>query len=514
MSFLEKKIIQQLKIENATVKYRDQVLFSGLNLEINENEHWAVVGEGGSGKSALLKALVGRYVISHGKISHLWYETYKQEHTITDPLFSRSRLMAYVDVRHDFKNLSNTRDFFYQQRFNAGYSDNTPTVRDFLREKAAEHFFPEHLKTQWTTKWTIDRVVETFHLESLLTTHLIKLSNGETKRLRMAAALLKNPKILLLDNPLNGLDVATREGFEDIFADITASGTTIIMATRPREIPEIITHVAVLHRDRQLTAMPRHRFVPERIDVASHPLPDPVGLQKVMRHKDRAHYDVLVGMKNVRVAYGETVIFENINWEIRPGDCWALSGPNGSGKSTLLALINGDHPQAYANDIVLFDVKRGSGESIWDIKRKIGFMSPELFQYFPYHFTGVQVVESGFYDTIGLIGHSRPDNREIAERWMDVMGLSEVRDVRLADMPATRQRLCLLARAMVKNPHLLLLDEPCLGFDRHQQERFKHLVDAMAKIADFGLVYVTHHQESLPKCINKTLSLGHLQMTP
>ncbi|MEZ4551917.1 MAG: hypothetical protein R2874_16020 [Desulfobacterales bacterium] len=168
----------------------------------------------------------------------------------------------------------------------------------------------------------------------------------------------------------------------------------------------------------------------------------------MMRHKGRARYDVLVGMKNVRVAYGETVIFENINWEIRPGIA-GPSGPNGSG-NPLAGLINGDHPQAYANDMVLFDVNAAAASLGHQEENR--FMSPELFQYFPYHFTGVQVVESGFYDTIGLIGHSRPDNREIAERWMDVMGLSEVRDVRLADMPATRQRLCLLARAMVKNP--------------------------------------------------------------
>ncbi|MEZ4602971.1 MAG: ABC transporter ATP-binding protein [Desulfobacterales bacterium] len=144
--FLGEKIIQRLKIENATVKYRDQVLFSGLNLEINENEHWAVVGEGGSGKSALLKALVGRYVISHGKISHLWYETYKQEHTIADPLFSRSRLMAYVDVRHDFKNLSNTRVFI-----SSGSTRDTATIRQPLGifyGKKPQNLLPDHLETK------------------------------------------------------------------------------------------------------------------------------------------------------------------------------------------------------------------------------------------------------------------------------------------------------------------------------------------------------------------------------
>lgn len=491
---------QLLKIQNATIKYRNQELFTGLDFEIRKNEHWAIVGESGSGKSALLQAMAGRYVVSCGKIVHAWYERYKKKHTILDPLFSYRNRVSYVDVRHDFKNLSNTADFFYQQRFNAGFSDDAPTVDDFLKETAG--------KKVPAGFWTIGRVVESFNLELLRSKHLIKLSNGETKRLRMGAALLKNPRLLLLDNPLAGLDAESRGKFEDIFVKIAESGICLIMATSPLEIPKIITHVGALNKSRELTACKKRKFIPEHLPESSHGIPDSKKLQKLMRRKDKAPHDVLMAMRNVRVAYGKSVIFDNINWEIRPKDCWALSGPNGSGKSTLLSLINGDHPQAYANDIVLFDRKRGTGESIWDIKKKIGFMSPELFQYFPYQFTGVQVVESGFYDTIGLLGQGRAENREIAEQWMNVMGLSTVKDVRFAEMSATRQRLCLLARAMVKNPQLLLLDEPCLGFDRYQQQAFKNLIDSMTTISDMGIVYVTHHYESLPECITKTLNLG------
>lgn len=471
-----------------------------MNLAINQNEHWAIVGPGGSGKSALLKALAGHYVASRGKIDHIWYEQYKKDHTISDPLFSHRNLIACVDVRHDFKNLSNTSDFYYQQRFNAGYADNSQTVADFLKEMAG----PETPDV----KWSLGMVYEAFNLEPLRKKNLIKLSNGETKRLRLGAALLKNPKILLLDNPLSGLDLETREKFEAIFTEIGASGISIIMATGPFEIPEVITHVGALNKERELRIYPRQHFIPDTIRVSSRGLPDNGSLQRLMAGKEKSGFDVLVDMKNVRVAYGETVIFENVNWVVRPGDCWALSGPNGSGKSTLLSLINGDHPQAYANNIVLFDRKRGSGESIWDIKKKIGFMSPELFQYFPYHFTGLQVVESGFYDTMGLFGHSRQENREAAEAWMEVMGLPEVKDVRLAEMSATRQRLCLLARAMVKNPHLLLLDEPCLGFDSQQQQEFKHLIDTMAGISYLAVIYVTHYRETLPACITQHLRLG------
>jgi len=458
------------------------------------------VGESGSGKSALLKTLAGHYFVSAGKITYGFYEQYRQEHSIKDPLFSHRNLMAYVDVKHDFKNLSNTSDFYYQQRFNAGYADNAQTVGDFLKDNAGSEN-PD-------SKWPLSRVYEIFNLEALRHKHLIKLSNGETKRLRIGTALLKNPKLLLLDNPLAGLDVETRAKFEDIFAAIAASGIAIVMTTSPFEIPKIITHVGALNKDRQLTACKKEAFIPAVQASAPSVMAEADNLDKLLNRKNRAYYNTLVSMRNVRVAYGETVIFDNINWEIRPGEHWALSGPNGSGKSTLLSLINGDHPQAYANEIVLFDRKRGSGETIWDIKKKIGFMSPELYQYFPHHYTCLQVVESGFYDTIGLFSPGKKKNREIAEQWMAVMHLSDIRSSHMYEVSTSRQRLCLLARAVVKNPYLLMLDEPCLGFDRRQQQDFKNLIDKMAELSDLTVIYVTHHQESLPACITKTLKLG------
>jgi len=491
-----------LKIENAIVKYRDQVLFEGLDFEVGKNEHWAIVGENGSGKSALLQVLAGRYFISSGKITRNYYEIFKKEHTISDPLFSHQNLISYVDVKHNFKNRSNMGDFFYQQRFNAGYADNAPTVEAFLNDKVCGKN-PDG-------KWNLDNVYEIFKLEPLRQKHLIQLSNGEAKRLRIGAALLENPILLLIDNPMAGLDVHTRKLFEGIFVKIADSGICLVMVTSPFEIPKIITHVAALNKSRKLKTHKRQVFqtgLDRAGKVADKTLPDTNKLKSLMRHHEKIHFDVLVNMKNVRVSYGETVIFDNIRWTVRPGDRWALSGPNGSGKSTLLSLINGDHPQAYANEITLFDRKRGSGESIWDIKKKIGFMSPELFQYFPYHFTCLQVVESGFYDTIGLLRQSQGPNRDIAEQWMAVMGLTSIKDMRLYEVSTSRQRLCLLARAMVKNPYLLLLDEPCLGFDRNQQQAFKILIDEMAEISNLAIIYVTHRQETLPGCITKRLML-------
>mgnify|MGYP006285805389 FL=1 len=487
-----------ISIENTDITYHQQRIFSNLNLEIRKNQHLAVVGESGSGKSALLRALDGQLPVLKGKIRHSEYDRL-QNAPHEAPAAANRRRSVYVDIRHDFQPPAGAGRFYYQQRFNAGYADHAPTVAQYLAEKAQ--------KASPDTPWTLERIYACLQLESMGRRHVIKLSSGESKRLRIAAALLQHPVLLLLDCPLAGLDEKTRQIFEDLFFQIADSGIWLVMATNPDQIPGVITHVAVPTPEQNLQVFQKNAFCasfgqsrfPGQADIRQ--------LRTLMNNSARQRFNLVVGMKNVRVAYGSTVIFENINWQIRQGEHWALSGPNGSGKSTLLSLINGDHPQAYANDIVLFDRKRGSGESIWDIKKKTGFMSPELFQYFPLRYTCVDVVESGFYDTLGVLRKTIPQNRQKAEQWMNILGLSIFSGRYFSQLSAGKQRLCLLARALVKNPYLLLLDEPCQGLARSQQRAFQQLTETIAAISDITIVYVTHHAEQLPSCIQNTLHL-------
>lgn len=479
-------------IKHITVRFLNNTIFTNLNFTVNKGEHWALIGESGSGKSALLQTIAGNLNITQGEVVYnLKY------HSLNDQIADR-KLIALVEPRHHFRNLSNTTDFYYQQRFNSFDSEDALTVEQYLQT------IPSTLLNAY---WTLDKVVTTLKLDLLLKKQLIKLSNGETKRLMIAAALLKNPVLLLLDNPLTGLDVQTRKEFDSIIKQITDAGTTIIMATSPYEVPDAITNIAVLNKGEISQILSKAEYEPNLFISKTDTSIDNEELKQLLSAHNQANYTQIVNMNNVTIKYGENVVLNKVNWQIKPGERWALLGPNGAGKSTLLSLINGDNPQAYANDIILFDKKRGTGESIWDIKKKIGFMSPELHQYFPTDNSCLQVIESGFYDTLGLFRKSSPNKAETALRWMKALEIDQYARILLKNIPASAQRLCLLARALIKNPDLLIFDEPCQGMDTHQQQHFKNLVDAICTQSNVTLIYVSHYQHEIPDSVSQTLQL-------
>ncbi|OCX51334.1 ABC transporter [Mucilaginibacter sp. PPCGB 2223] len=488
-----------LSIRNITVRYLDQTLFTNLDFDISKGEHWALVGESGSGKSALLQTMAGKFNVVGGSIHHWYFENMLKANPDQDAYLTHHKLIAIVSPKHSFRNLSNTADFYYQQRFNSSDSEDAPTVEAYLNGiEPVSHI---------SQFWTIERVIDRLNLQPLRDKQLIKLSNGETKRLMIAAALLKHPVLLLLDNPLTGLDVHSRAGFDQIINEIARSGITIVMATSPAEIPRTITNVAILHQGKIIDRLPKADFKPEMVNIAETAKINTDELQHLLSATPAQSFDHIVKMEQVSIRYGENQVLDKVDWTIKQGEHWALLGPNGAGKSTLLSLINGDNPQAYANDIVLFDRKRGSGESIWDIKNKIGFVSPELHQYFPTENSCLQVIESGFYDTLGLFRPSQSAKAEIALRWMKLLELEADARKPLKSISASKQRLVLLARALVKNPPLLIFDEPCQGLDAHQQLHFKHVVDAICILGNTTLIYVTHYQHEIPDSVNLILRL-------
>jgi len=488
-----------LSIADAVLKLGNVLVFNGLNFSVNKGECWALIGESGTGKSALLQVIAGKFHLSAGSVRYYFHEEFLERHPEHEAHLTFHRLIALVESRHHFRNLSNTGDFYYQQRYNSSDSEDALTVDEYLGSvKPYSH--EAHY-------WTLEKTVEKLHLGQLRDKQLIKLSNGETKRLLIAAALLKNPTILMLDNPLAGLDVQMRAEFNTIISDITGSGITVIMATSPFEIPGSITHVGVL-KGGNMSVMGKKQFNPtlfasdKKDDINRNELSELLNIKA-----EYLVYDWIVKMDKINIRYGEKQVLKDVNWHIKQGERWALLGPNGAGKSTLLSLINADNPQAYANNIILFDRKRGSGESIWDIKSKTGFISPELYQYFPTDNSCLQVIESGFFDTVGLFRPSDAKKSAIALRWMKALEIDQYARQLLKNIPASAQRLCLLARALIKNPTLLIFDEPCQGLDQHQVLHFKSIIDTLCELSNVTMIYVTHYQHEIPDSVTKILKL-------
>ena len=470
-----------LEIKNLTVQLGGETLLDNIYFTINKNEQWAIIGSSGSGKTLLAQILAGKYFYK-GKIEYYFPVKKKDKNSI-----------IIVEQQHRFKNLSNTNDLYYQQRFNSYDSQQTITVQQELEQHFAENVFINN-------KW-----LDVLHVRNLLNEPLIQLSNGENKRVQLAIALLENPELLILDNPFTGSDVEGRETLQHIIQTISQKEIHIILITSCNEIPESITHIANLEKGKLIFAGKKESFRSKNLSYQKNKLDTEILNQlKIFQQNDFA---IAIKMVNVSVRYGEKKILNNINWEVKKGECWSLSGPNGAGKSTLLSLITADNPQAYANEIYLFDKRRGRGESIWDIKQKIGFASPELHLYFDYSATCFEVIASGFFDTIGLFRRLSEEQEKKILLWLKLFQLENLRLKRLSQISISEQRKTLLARALIKIPPLLILDEPCQGLDDEQTFYFSNLINQICKAFNTTLVYVSHYQNQIPECVNNFLRL-------
>ena len=350
-----------------------------------------------------------------------------------------------------------------------------------------------------------ERIIREFGLKPLLNERLIELSNGERRKVSIAQALLKNPALLILDNPFEGLDVKFRATLKkNLETLMRGDARVIIVGTGREEMPSGITHVLRIGEDHMVSVGLRDDMLSGSGSTGK----VSPGKKKPAPKKSSK---ILVVMKNVNVSYNKIPVLRKLSWTVREGEKWALFGPNGAGKTTLLSLILGDNPQAYANDITLFGKRRGSGESIWEIKRKIGWVSPELQLYYPAEATCLDVVCSGFFDTVGLYRAPSPRQEKVASSWLKRFGLAERADVLFEDISEGEERLVLLARALVKDPALIVLDEPCQGLDAANRDHVLAAVDSVAAHPRRSMIYVTHRTDELPSSITHVLNLKRLR---
>jgi molybdate transport system ATP-binding protein len=466
-----------IEANNITVNRGAITVIRDISFSLSKGDHLAIIGNSGGGKTTLGLAIAGR----------AWY---KGSIEIAEPYGQR---ISWIEQQHHFKNLSNTSDFYYQQRFNSSDAEDAHTVQQTLAETGGD----------------IAAVLKTMKIEYLADEPLIQLSNGENKKLQLATALLQEPSILIMDQPFIGLDAVSRKDLHQIINHLASQGLVIILITTPDEIPSCITQVLVLENGIQqsLTDVKSFNSNYSNKTKTKQVTFDEQQLKDFLSQQNGDGFEYAIRMNNVTITYGEKKILAGVDWEVKNGERWLLSGPNGAGKSTLLSLVTGDNPQAYANEIYLFDKKRGSGESIWDIKRKIGFLSPELHLFFDQGCSAFEAIASGLFDTIGLFRQLNDEQIQLVDHWMKITGIHQLRQKRLFELSAGQQRIVLLVRALVKNPPLLILDEPCQGLDREKEADLLELINAVCLFGNKTMVFVTHYANDRPDCIKNFIAL-------
>jgi molybdate transport system ATP-binding protein len=466
-----------LSAELLSIQAGARPLLQDLTFSMGRGEHWILTGSAGVGKSTLGKALCG--LIFHRGVLH-------------------APPSLFVDQWHHFKDRTGlSSQFYYQQRYNSQDSENAVTLLEELLAAG-----PAGADSSAAEAWAILRAL---HVDHRADASLVQLSSGEHKKLQLARAFLAKPQLLVLDNPYLGLDAATCANLDELFSKLAASGTQLIIIGDTAQVPSVITHIATLRTD-ALTIVPKAAY--ELIHSGASELPEaPVVLPAYLAETQPVGdtFSTFIRMENVSVGYDGKTVLDNISWTVERGEHWWLKGHNGAGKSTLLSLVVGDNPQAYANTIYLFDKRRGTGESIWDLKRKIGYISPELHWYFDQQTTCAEAIATGFFDTTGLYRAIGAEQASMVDQWLDVFDLGAFRSRRLQDLSIGRQRLTLLARALVKNPPVLILDEPCQGLDETQAAHFVRVVDKLME--GRTLLYVSHRVDQLPSCIDHILAL-------
>ncbi|PMH44464.1 ABC transporter [Vibrio sp. 10N.286.49.B3] len=351
-------------------------------------------------------------------------------------------------------------------------------------------------------------IVDKTNLALLLGRGFRELSTGETRRLMLARALLSKPELLILADPYTGLDSAHRDHLSKLLNELSRSIQIILATSRESEIGDYITHVALFDQQgnhdnvltKTMTIEQWHQdpLIAQLKAQSAQYSESMLAFIKGNQHQS-SFQNPIIEIKNGRVEYTDDVIFRDVNWQINSGQHWQVRGPNGCGKSTLLGMIFGDHPQCYSNDITIFGMQRGSGESVWDIKRHIGMVSSALHLQYRVNCSALEVVLSGFYDSIGVYKHPSVLERKQAQAWLRFFHMDHLSRNAFKSLEYGQQRLLLIARALVKKPSLLILDEPYQGLDFLNRRLVFNGLELIAAENLSQLLYVSHyHEDTLP----------------
>ncbi|CFQ29573.1 MULTISPECIES: molybdate ABC transporter ATP-binding protein ModF [Yersinia] len=444
-------------------------------------DSWAFVGANGSGKSALAKALSGELTLLNGSRQSDF------RHTVRLSFEQLQQLVSEEWQRNNTDLLSADED------------DTGRTTAEIIQEECQD---PQRCQ----------QLAEQFGISHLLSRRFKYLSTGETRKTVLCRALMPQPDLLILDEPFDGLDVTARAQLAGMLSTLSAQGVTLVLVlNRFDDIPDFVQYVGVLAECHLTHSGPRQQILSEALiaQLAHSENLDGLLLPETEHPQQRGlpQDNPLIILRNGVVEYNDRPILHNLSWQVNPGEHWQIIGQNGAGKSTLLSLITGDHPQGYSNDLTLFGRRRGSGETIWDIKRHIGYVSSSLHLDYRVSSSLRNVILSGFFDSIGIYQAVSDRQQQLADEWLALLGFSaSAASQPFHSLSWGQQRLALIARALVKHPALLILDEPLQGLDPLNRLLVRRFIDVMIGEGETQLLFVSHHAEDAPQCITHRLT--------
>lgn len=469
----------EIKCQNATLSYRGQEVLSGLSFHLPVQNHACIHGPIGSGKTMLMRSLMGLAQLKSGKITF-----YSNELEISRFEFLKQALLVDFTKPNKFFNPVN---HFYQQRYHHQLEDESSksiTLRTFLELNG----------------FSLDDQKVTFslareNLQESLTKKLIQLSSGQRKKLQLLTALLQQPKVLLLDSPYIGLDIEGRNDLNHWLLElVNENDLQIILAADRRDVPDWIKYnIKLATRIPEANKNEIHAFNKLKLSLSN--------------HKPDSDSEPILEIRDLNLKLGETYLFQNLNWKLANGERLAITGKNGIGKSTLMSLIYADNPKVYRYKVRMFGIRRGEGDNIWDVKRRIGFVSSELHIYFTEQMSCLEVIATGIFDTKYIPRKLTPDEICTIEWYAAYFDISHLLDKIYTNTSFGEQRVVLFIRALIKNPKLLLLDEPYQGFDPQSISKANNLINHIVRQTNNSIIFISHYPNEIPSCINRIIQL-------
>ncbi len=481
-----------IQLSGALARHPERRLAAPVSLSVEKGRVVAICGPNGAGKSLLVGLLTGSLPALGDTVR------YSLGADGAGRPSERIRLVAFRDA------YGGNEPAYYQQRWNRADEQQFPTVGEELaraRTLAVAHGEAHDADEPWLHA-LLEQMGILAHKEK--TVNL--LSSGELRRMQTARTLMTHPEVLIVDNPYVGLDPEARRMFTSVLEILAERLTLILVVSQTADIPEFVSTVVPVDRltvgeavsldeARKAEAEAVRLVAAEGVEL---PRPSFTG------NADSAS---VVNLDGVTVRYGERTILDKLNWHVCSGEHWALTGENGAGKSTLLSLVCADNPQSYACPVSLFGCRRGRGESIWDVKRRIGYVSPEMYAAYRKPLPAIDIVASGMRDTVGLYHRPSAEEREACMQWLRAFRAEHLADRPYLQLSTGEQHLVLLVRAFVKQPELLVLDEPFHALDAARTLIARRAIDRYMEQPGRTLIIVSHYEEQLPSCIDHRLHL-------